>query len=512
MKEFMKELWNNLFSLWKGLDGKGRTGLVAGVAIGGSLVVWLVFWTLHTDYQVLFADLDERDAAAIVEELKQRKVPYKLADSGAKLLVPGSLVHETRLGLMSKGVLLSGGVGFEIFDNKDLGMTEYTQKVNYQRALQGELARTIMAVDQVKLARVHLVVPEASIFKRDKTKPKASVNLVLKPGGRLNGEQIVGVQRLVAASVPGLDPPMVSVFDQRGVTLSAMTDIEDGAVGASAKLRLKRESEDYLTRKIAEVLDRTFGPGQAIVSVDVTLNFDEIKRTQHDIIPSHTGAGDDQGAVVRKRQVVSRLGPPMAVKTAETDALAAPASASGLNSTTEVEYEFGRRVEEVVARPGGIRRLSVGVLVPRHVGEEQLKKIRSIVSMAAGFNEKRGDAIAVHSVDHLLLANTEAAPPPVDGQAPVTDVAPPRVTGRESWVDDVLRRMQKDWMWIAAIALGAGGILLGAWGAFAVSGRRVRRMQESQRQLAEEQRQGLLADIRGWIEAEKNAGTGAVKG
>ena len=510
MKEFMKELWNNLHSFWKDLDSMGRTGLVAGGAIGGVLVVWLAFWSLDTDYQVLFADLDERDAATIVEQLKQRKVPYKLADNGAKLLVPAKLVHETRLGLMSQGVLLNGGVGFEIFDKKELGMTEYTQKINFQRALQGELARTIMAVDQVKLARVHLVVPEASIFKRDKTKPKASVNLVLKAGGRLNGEQIVGIQRLVAASVPGLESPMVGVFDQRGITLSATTEVDDGAAGGSAKLRMKRESEDYLTRKIAEVLDRTFGPGQAIVSVDVTLNFDEIKRTQNDIIPSRTGIGEDPGIVVRKRQVVSRFGPPMAAKATETDALVA--AAPGSNSTTEVEYEFGRRVEEVVTAPGGIRRLSIGVLVPRHADDEQLKRIRSIVSMAAGFNEERGDAIAVHSVDQLLLASSEAASPPVAGQVPATDIAPRQEAGRDGREDGILRRMQKDWMWIAAIALGAGGILLGAWGAFAVSGRRIRRMQESQKQLAEEQRRGLLADIRGWIEAEKNVGTGAVKG
>lgn len=491
----MKELWNNLLVFWNGLEQRAQAGVAAGAGIIVVAVMLLAWWALRTDYQVLFADLEERDAGAVVEDLKKRKVPFELADNGTKVLVPASKVHELRLAVMNKGVLLNGGVGFEIFDNKDLGMTEYTQKVNYQRALQGELARTIMASEQVKVARVHLVVPEASLFKRDKARSKASVSLVLKPGGRFTPEQVLGVQRLVAAAVPGLEPGMVTVFDQRGVTLSTLTEADDGAAGGTGKLKMKRDVEDYITRKVGEVMDRTFGPGKAIVSVDVALNFDEIKRTQHDVVPLRNN-GEESGIAVRKRQVVHRQGSG-SPKAAETDATVA--ATFGTNSTTEVEYEIGRRVEEVVMAPGGIRRISIGVLVPQHASSDQLAKVREIVSVTAGLSEARGDAIAVHSVDELMLTGANAGAP----AAATAEAAP----------DEGLTLAQMlAWepaRWILAALLGAV-MLTGLIMYIGVQVRAQRRAAE-QEAAAEAQRATLLAEIKGWIESEK-AAPGAASG
>ncbi|MCK7581349.1 MAG: hypothetical protein MZV65_40765 [Chromatiales bacterium] len=183
-------------------------------------------------------------------------------------------------------------------------MTEYgCEKINYQRALQGELARTIMSMPEVKSARVHLVVPDASLFKRDKSKAKGSVSVVLKPEGAAierRPDCRHSTAAVAAASRPGMEPDMVAVFDQRGIALSVLGEDPDSpAAGGSAKLRLKREVEDYFTRKIAAVMDRTFGPGRGIVGVDVTVNFDEIKRTQQDVVPIR--AGEEGGVVVRKR-------------------------------------------------------------------------------------------------------------------------------------------------------------------------------------------------------------------
>ncbi len=499
----MNELWNDLRAFWKGLDGRGRTGVVAGIVMVMLLVGALVFWVLRTDYQVLFADLEERDAAAIVEELKRSKIVYRLADNGSKVLVPGNQVHETRLSLMSKDVLLNGGVGFEIFDNKDLGMTDYTQKINYQRALQGELARTIMAIDQVKLVRVHLVVPETSLFKRDKSRAKASISVVLKAGGHLSPEQIVGIQRLVAAAVPGLDMAMVSVFDQRGAMLSALADADDAAAGASGKLRMKREAEDYLVRKIVDVLDRTFGPGKAIVSVDVSLNFDQVKRTQQDVLPIHGAEGDDTGVVVRRRAMTSRQGG-SATKAADADAVAY--STPGNNSTTDIEYEFGRRVEEVVATPGGVRRISVGVLVPQDISEEQLKRVQSIVSMTAGLNAERGDAIAVHSVSQLLVADSQASVGTQTNNAPII-VSPDDATADTALPDeaDAAAIAQSN-----SILLGGMAVLLTIVGIYLLTRRR--HFPSAHERLAEAQRRKLLSEIEAWIAAEKNMASGAVKG
>jgi flagellar M-ring protein FliF len=487
-----EELKNNLLTAWKEMDRRGRIGLVTGIALALLLTVVLGVWALQTSYEVLFTDLEERDAAAVVGELKQNKIPYKVADGGRKILVPEKQVHETRIKLMGKGTLLSGGVGFEIFDNKDLGMTEYTQKINYLRALQGELARTILAVESVKQARVHLVLPEASIFKREKVKPKASVSLVLKQGGRLSAEQILGIQRLVAASTPGLEPSVVTVLDQRGVTLSPPVDGDDNLAGASGKLRMKREVETYLTRKIVEVMDRTYGPGQAIVSVDVTLNFDEIRRTDQDVVPLSTSGGEATGVVVRKRQSLYKQGRDGVTKVADSGD--AGGAASNLNSTNEIEYEVSRRVQQVVTAPGGVRRISVGVLLPMALGEDQLGKVRQIVTMVAGLSEDRGDAIAVHGIDQLLMRNAQ------------TDIEQPAIVPEDTeagmlpaWIGRFVAGMS---MWNLMLVVAGLATLAGISVALTWFFRRRRRQTIT---TDVDHRRKLLAEIQEWIEAEKDA-------
>lgn len=493
-----EELKKNLLTAWKEMDRRGRIGLVVGVVLALSLTVVLGVWSLQTTYEVLFTDLEERDASAIVAELKQNKIPYRVVDGGRKILVPEKHVHETRIKLMGKGVLLSGGVGFEIFDNKDLGMTEYTQKINYQRALQGELARSIMAIDSVKQARVHLVLPEASIFKREKVKPKASVSLVLKQSGRLSAEQILGIQRLVAASTPGLEPSLVTVLDQRGVTLSPPIDGDEHLAGTSGKLRMKREVETYLTRKIVEVMDRTYGPGQAIVSVDVTLNFDEIRRTDQDVVPLSSSGGEATGVVVRKRQSLYKQGRDGVSKAAES--IDTGSTASNLNSTNEIEYEVSRRVQQVVTAPGGVRRISVGVLLPLVLGEEQLGKVRQIVTMVAGLSEDRGDAIAVHGVDQLLVraAESEAGQQVFVPPNAEKDMLP-------TWLSRLGAGMSTGTLTLLVAGLSAFVVMLVAlsWGAY-------RRRRQTINKEAEHRR-ALLAEIQEWIDSERGAAQGAAK-
>jgi flagellar M-ring protein FliF len=319
---------------------------------------------------------------------------------------------------MSSGVPLSGGVGFELFDNKDVGMTEYMQKIDYQRAVQGELARTIMANDQLKSARVHLVVGDSGLFSRDKAQPKAAVSVVLKPDARLANEQILGIQRLVAAAVSGLDASQVTITDQRGVALSAEVESDAKESAVAGKLRFKQQADEYLTRKVAGMLDRTFGPGQAIVSVDTTLNFDEIRRTQQSFTPLG-GRGEEVGAVVHKRESVYRQPTGQAlIKAGDTEA-ERPADATGtLTSTTDVEYELSKTAEQVLSTPGGIRRLSVGVIVPQLLNDDQLGRIRELVSMAVGFNAARGDAITVQPLDRVMTRPVAAAESEVTGDSP----------------------------------------------------------------------------------------------
>lgn len=497
----LEEFKANILAVWKDMDQRKRTGFVLASVAVTVLVIVLAIWLMKTSYEVLFSDLDERDAASIVAELRQLKVPYQIDDSGHKILVPDKQVHETRLKLMGKGVMLNGGVGFEIFDNKDLGMTEYTQKINYQRALQGELARTIMAGESIKLARVHLVLPEASIFKREKVKPKASISLVLRPGGALDEQQILGIQRLVAASVPGMESSAVTVTDQRGVTLSSLTDGEDGLAGSSGKLRVKREVENYISHKINEVMDRTYGVGQAIVSVDVTLNFDEIHRTDQEVMPITSPAGEATGVLIRKRQSLYRQDREGAAKAVEGADTASPGS--NLNSTSEVEYEVSRRVQQVVTAPGGIKRISVGVVLPKTLASDQLENVRQMVTMAAGLSQERGDAIVVHGIDQLLERDVKAPPGPAQS-ADLTTENGSNLAG----LSNLISSMPK---WRLLVAFGLLVAVVGSLSGVIFMKLMARSRLRPHADLDSDQRRMLLSEIQQWIDAEKTATQGVTK-
>ncbi len=395
---------DGIAGMWKSLGTGGRMGLVAGAFCIGLIVVGGAIWSMQTDYGVLFSNLSETDAAAIVTELKRTKTDYRLADGGTTIRVPTDRVYETRLALMSSGTPLSGGVGFEIFDKQGLGATEQSQRVSYQRALQGELARTIGALDRVRQARVLLALPVSSLFQRDRQQPRAAVSLIMQPGPPLERERIAGIQRLVAASVADLDPAHVVVTDQRGVTLSDRDTLTGpGGVGGG-RLAMKREIEDYFTRKIADLLESAYGPGRVIVSVDVALNFDEIHRTVQSLLPAASSEPADAG-VHRKRQVIT--GGPAADDAAnpqENDAN----GRHPVSTSTDVEYEYGRRVEQVVSSPGNIEQMSVGVVVRGQLSDDKQARIAQLVRMAAGLNERRGDAVTVQALD---AAETHAALP-----------------------------------------------------------------------------------------------------
>ena len=180
---------DDLKQKWHGMPGRSRGLLIAGMVMIFALVAVLGWWAYRPDYQILFADLAPRDAAAMTSELDKLKTPYQLGDGGNAILVPRDLVYKTRLKLMGKEVPLHGAVGFEVFNNADFGMTEFVQKVNYQRAIQGELTRTILAIDEIQSARVHLAIPEQGLFKKSASKSKGSVTLTMKPGQSLSGEQ-----------------------------------------------------------------------------------------------------------------------------------------------------------------------------------------------------------------------------------------------------------------------------------------------------------------------------------
>lgn len=383
-------------SIWTGSSLGARSALVVGAVAIVAATAAIGNWAMTKEYEALFTGLAEQDASTMVAELDRMKIPYRLEDGGRRILVPQELVHKTRLQLVGKNLPLHGAVGFEIFNNTDFGMTEFAQKVNYQRALQGELTRTIMSLNEVQAARVHLVLAESSIFRRDQNRSKASVTVALKPGHTLAREQVSGIQRLVAAAVAGIDAADVTVLDQKGITLSSRHDAQRD--GSAWQLETQRQIEDHLVRKAAMMLDRTFGPGQGVVSVDVVLNFDQMKVTTEEVLAAKNGEAGTAaaGVLVRERQTLREQG-------AGKDK---PDGAGSAVTNTETEYQTGRRVEQIVATPGSVRRINVGVVVPRGVSAERLDRVRQIVAMAVGLNKDRGDGIAVYSLDQM----SEAAP------------------------------------------------------------------------------------------------------
>lgn len=465
-------------------DKWGRTTRSRQIAFGAGLILILclliggAYWITRDDYQVLFSELSGPDAGAMVGELDRMKVPYRLADNGSTILVERDTVYKTRLKLMAKGLDLHGTVGFEIFNTSDFGTTEFAQKVNYQRAMQGELARTIMGFDEIKHARVHLVLPDSGLFKRQNAKPKASVSIVMKGDSLLQAEQITGIQRLIAASVPEIQPSAVTIVNQHGSAVSQSLPAEDTEQTAPGRLDNKKRTEEYLIRKIVTVLDKAIGPGKAIVSVDAQLNYDQARITREDIVPLPNTSGQNVGAVVRRRD--SSQGGDGWGDFNSFNGTSTNRSLS--SSSSEVEYANARKVENVVTATGGVQRLSVGVLVPGVSDPVELAKLSEIVAMAAGINSARGDAIAVYNVapqDNVAAENT--ANTSSSGRMLVSGgpSAPTRVSL---------------YVWLALLAITGLGFLL--WRAGAAH--------NTNRRLSAEERERMLREVLQWAQTEKS--------
>ena len=474
-------MFENLGRMWNDASLRARLGFSFGVLLIAAGLVYALTVLLRPDYRSLFTDLDPQDTAALVGELERMKIPYRLGGNESSILVEESQVLPTRIKLMGKGTTLRGGVGFEIFNNNDFGMTEFAQKINYQRALQGELTRTIASLDEVRSVRVHLVMPESGLFRQSGVRPKAAITLAMKPGRHVQPEQVLGIQRLVAASVPEIEPSSVTIVDDHGLTLTRLADPQ-GNDGSDARFSAKGEIEQYFARKVVAVLDKTFGPGRAIVTIDVTLNHDQVKVTREDVIPATGRAAEASGALTRKR-------------TTTTPGGAGDDGAKGGSSSAEAEYQNGRRVEQVVSSPGGIRHLSVGVMLPRGIAASQLDELRQVISMSVGLNPSRGDEIAISSLDQFSAPATapgpgsdaSASPPEESGAAPTRPLPAAAGDTHRPWP-------VTPWAW----ALGAVLLLLLVAIVVAAANRR----RPAVKPLSPAARERLLAQMREWLAGE----------
>mgnify|MGYP001170006332 CR=1 FL=1 len=411
--------------------------LTVAVVCGTGL---LAYWAQRPQYRVLFANLAGPDAATVVEYLKTEKVPYRVGEGGMTIEVDAGRVYETRMALAGRGVPQGGGVGFEIFDKQTLGMTDFVQRLNYQRALQGELARTISELAAVEGARVHLALPERSLFVAEERRPSASVVVKLRPGRVLAPEQVAGVVHLVAASVEGLKAGDVTVVDVNGQVLTRDVEEAAGRPAGEGMLAFQRDVEQGYAERIESMLARVLGPGHALARVTAALDLAQVEKTEESFDPDRVALRNEKRS--REKNVASAATGAVGITATLTNEPAAATPEQGPQSEREdsaLSYEVSKVTSRRIEQMGGIRKLSVAVLIDgTYQGEgsarvfvprptEEIDRYRELIKRAVGFNEERGDQI-------------EVATAPFQAQAPLDVPEAPTLLARFGAWSEVLWR------------------------------------------------------------------------
>lgn len=381
-------------------------GLVVALSIAGFST--LIMLSNKIDYKPLFANLSNEDTGEIVKKLKEQKVAYRIAEDGKAILVPADKVYDLRISLASEGLPQGGGVGFEIFDRKNFGMTEFVQKLNYQRALQGELSRTIMQISGVEQARVHLAVPDKSLFKDKEKLPTASVVLKMKSGRTMRENEVQGIVHLVASSVEGMDSEQVTVLDSRGKIMSKTGPSDASSKMTNTMLETQRGFEKNLEERLQSLMDKAVGSGKSVAQVSAVLNFKHVEKVEERY--------DPEASVLRSEQRSEQKEGTRAPVAAAPTAPAAPAG-GGTKLDETLSYEVSHTSAKTVEPVGNLTKLSVAILVdgkyeaaavtktgppakakysPR--SPEELQKIEALVKSAVGYSSERGDQLTVVNV------------------------------------------------------------------------------------------------------------------
>ncbi|MGB7803079.1 flagellar basal-body MS-ring/collar protein FliF [Buttiauxella sp.] len=404
--------------------------MVAGAA-AIAIIIALVLWAKTPDYKVLYSNLAEQDGGAIVTQLTQMNVPYRFSDNGSAILVPAEKVYDLRLRMAQQGLPKGGAVGFELLDQEKFGISQFSEQVNYQRALEGELARTIETLGPVKTARVHLAMPKPSLFVREQKSPSASVTLSLEPGRALDEGQVSAVVHMVSSAVAGLPPGNVTLVDQGGHLLTqsntAGRDLND------AQLKYAMDVENRYQRRIEAILGPIVGSNNVHAQVTAQIDFSNKEQTQEQYRPN----SDPSQAAVRSRQLnqseqVNGRNPggvpgalsnqpappnnaPISTPPQATPANGQPQQSQATSTSAQTgssntqrdettNYEVDRTILHTKLNVGDVQRLSVAVVVnyrqltdgkPLPLTAEQMKQIENLTREAMGYSDKRGDTLNV---------------------------------------------------------------------------------------------------------------------
>jgi len=418
--------------MWHRLRASSKIPLLIAASAAIATVVALLLWVKSADYRVLYSNLSDRDGGAIVSQLAQMNIPYRFTENGSALMIPAEKVHETRLRLAQQGLPKGGAVGFELLDQETFGISQFSEQINYQRALEGELSRTIESLGPVQNARVHLALPKPSLFVREQKPPSASVTLTLQSGRVLDDGQINAIVHMVASSVAGLPPANVTVVDQAGRLLTQSDG--SGRDLNAAQLKYANDVENRYQRRIEAIIAPIVGSANVRAQVTAQIDFATREQTDEQYQPNQN---PDKSAIRSKQLSQSEqlggqaiggvpgalsnqpsppasapLEKPKPAKAANTPANANTSTANANSSQPQntrrdetTNYELDRTIRHTQQKAGAVERLSVAVVIntlgtdqdgkPMLMSKEQLAQVESLVREAMGYSSSRGDTLNV---------------------------------------------------------------------------------------------------------------------
>lgn len=427
---------DQLLRLLSGLSTRQKLSIVIATLVTGAGIYAFVQWKHESDFRPLYTSMAPEDAAGVVQKLRETGVDYRLGDNGGSVLVPSARIAESRLALAAAGLPKTGRIGFELFDQNSFGATEFVEHINYKRALEGELERSVMSLAEVEQSRVHLTLPKESIF-LDKQEPsKASVMVKLHRGSRIAPQNIVAITNLVAGAVEGLAPESVSIIDMDGNLLSRPRKAADAGAFTAESLELQQQIERDLVGKIRATVEPLIGPDRLRAGASVECDLTSGEQQEESFDPTHSVMVSSQKTEDVTERAKSAGGVPGTASSLPNGSSTALAAApTGLSRRTEnVTFQTSRVVKQTHIPQGVIRRMSLSVLVDnvvrwegegaakRRILEPQpadtMKTIKDLVSAATGLNPARGDQLIVES---LPFESTMKAEPPV---APLPPIGP----------------------------------------------------------------------------------------
>ncbi len=442
-----------------------RTGLIIGGIVILLAMAAALWWVFSPSYQLLFGNLKETDAADVTKALAEWKVPYRFSSDGTAIEVPADQVYDTRMKLVSAGVPSGGHVGFELFNDADFGVTEFAQRVNYQRAIQGELERSIATLPGVQSVRVHLTIRRPGLFVGQDDTSKASVTVGMQPGGAITPQQVGGIRNLVASAVEGLTPNAVVVLGPSGVL--------QGGASASSQDGLMAQNEEQsgyearVQERVSNMLSQVFHLQSFRVSVDARMNFDKVHKVSERLISQ---GQDGNGLLVRKRA-------------SKTGGAATAENTAGQTQQDEFEYAHGTEKEEISRATGQVERLSVAVLVPPSLNASELERLRKLVFVAAGLDLERGDRLEITAVNASTKESSALENNPLlNSDESFDSLAPATMEAKSA-------QFNIPWIMLAAVAVG---FLIVGWVLALV-------FRSSPKKLRPEERDAVLLKLRSWL-------------